>query len=188
MRSSTITLLVIIFVLAASLALTLARFPSITTTPLQPFPHDSAWVEVVPDPTIHIVHAGNHGGLPLISYDTATRTVTTNDTYHALIAWSDHGCTDIVAYNGLECGAYLVRFDDAARKIVYATDVRGIGRLDHSQYWNDVSVYLNRDLVMIVGTESAGAYREIRRLDDGSLILTDQSFNRAWKQNLVEVK
>jgi len=186
MRKIILALLVVVVVLATLLAFSLHK-PVSAPESAQPFPQGTEWTTVVADPGIHIVQ-DEKDTYPVIRYNVTERTVTMSKYLGSAIAWADHGYTNIVVYHPLASGATLIRVDEATKHIVYSTPLYGVGPIDHSQYGNRLSVFMNRDLVMIVGTESAGSYREIRRIADGSLILVNQQFNHAWRQDALRVE
>lgn len=186
MRKIIVALLVVIAVLISLLAFSLHRPVSPPESP-QPFPAGTQWTEVIADPTIRLVHVENYS-YPVMTYNVTERSITMSKNFDAAIAWGDHGYTNIVAYHPLSNGATLVRVEDATKRIVYSTSIYGVGPIDHSQYSNRVSVFTNHDLVMIIGVEGAGNYREIRRIVDGSLVAVDQSFNNGWRRDAIRVE
>ena len=148
--------------------------------PVMAKPAGTEWLVIAHDPLITIKQS-EATGLPLVDYEVGTSTITVWKHFGAAIAWQDQSFVHIVAYSPLSSGAMLVRIDKAAKVVVYAVSLCGIGGIDHSQYHNEVRVFINRDLVKIVGEESGGRYEEIRRLADGSLVHVSQSFS-AFKQ------
>lgn len=186
MRTIIVALVVVIAVLTSLLVFSLYRPESPPESP-QPFPAGTQWTEVVADPSIRLVRVEKYN-YPVMTYNVAERSITMSKNFDAAIAWGDHGYTNIVAYHPLANGATLIRVEDATKRIVYSTPIYGVGPIDHSQYSNRVSVFTNHDLVMIIGVEGAGNYREIRRITDGSLVVVDQHFNDGWRQDSIRVE
>jgi hypothetical protein len=138
-----------------------------------PYPADTKWVQVGMDPTITIHH---NDGMPLVNFDAATSSITIARSFNCVIAWKEGIYVNMVVYNGNSNGAVMIRVIPSETKVVYFTSLVGIGQIEHSQYHNDLDIYLNKDLVMIVGRESSGNYKEIRRIADGSLINVSQEY------------
>ncbi len=59
-------------------------------------------------------------------------------------------------------GCSVVAFDLNAKKQLWKADLKGLGPIDHSKYWNDVRLeVLDGDAIQVFGKESAGRYVEI---------------------------
>lgn len=145
-----------------------------------PHPAQTTWVQVGSDPAITIDRIDGFN-LPAITYAVAAGTITIDRNFQDVIAWKEGVYLNLVAYSPLSTGASLIRIIPAQKRIVYFAAINGIGPIDHSQYHNDIDVYLNEDLVMIVGREGAGSHKEIRRIADGSLINVSQEYNAGFK-------
>lgn len=149
-------------------------------------PASTAWTTIAHDPRI-VVKQSESPDLQQIDYDVSANTLTVRKNFGAVIAWTDGQFTTLVAYSPLSSGATLVRVDCTTKAVVYAVPLQGIGGIDHSQYHNEVRVFVNLDLVKIVGEESGGRYEEIRRLADGSLIHVNQSFAAFHRPGIINV-
>lgn len=151
------------------------------------WPAGTKWVEVVHDATIQIMVSDSPDRMG-IEYDVEKSSLTLKKFFHAAIAWKDNGFVNIVSWGPLSNGAYMTRINEANKSVIYSIRLLGIGPVDHSQYSNSVSVYLNRDLVMTIGREGAGNYNEIRRIKDGSLVYINQNFKGFPQYNILTVK
>ena len=140
-----------------------------------PWSGPANWLEIHSDQSIPINYS-NSNNLPFLEYDCDVGVITKNTFANSVIVWRDGECMMILLYSSVGSGCNLARIDTKNKSIVYFTPLYGIGPVDHSQYKNRVRVYKNDDLIMIVGNESAGNYREIRRIADGSLILVEQKY------------
>ena len=152
-----------------------------------PWPSESNWQEIESDKTIPVKYTESNMW-PMIEFDCKTGTITGTKHSDSIIAWKDEKYLMIVSYGPISSGCNLTRIDTGSNSIVYYARLNGMGPIDHSQYGNRVRVYKNEDLIMIVGDEAAGDYREIRRISNGSLILVNQNFKNFNSPPFINIK
>lgn len=76
----------------------------------------------------------------------------------------------VVAYSRISTGGQLIKVNLEDGKILWRQPLQALGAVSHSQYLNEVQLYLDQDRVMVHGMESGGCYTEARSLIDGALI------------------
>ncbi len=79
---------------------------------------------------------------------------------------------DIVVahYPPISTGATLARLDRTTGAVVWEVPLEGLGPLSHGQYLSEVQLTGGAGRIRVHGRESAGAYVEVRALEDGALI------------------
>jgi len=154
--------------------------PAAPVVSFQPAP--SIWNEIITDKTIVI--DGKIDDYHVFIYDIEKETIHLNKQFRTAIVWKDGDYRNIVCYCPISTGGILTRVNAITKNVIYSIPILGLGPIDHSQYGNDIHLYMNGRVLQIHGDESAGKYDEIRSIDDGKIINISQQYNDAWKPQL----
>lgn len=76
----------------------------------------------------------------------------------------------VVAYSRISSGGQLIAVNLQDGKILWRQHLKALGAVNHSQYMNEVQLYVEQERVIIHGMESGGCYTELRSARDGAFI------------------
>ena len=84
----------------------------------------------------------------------------------------------LVSWCRIANGARAAAYDRQSGALLWSTALEGIGPQDHSKYSNLIQTRVAGELLIVLGRESHGSYREARAIADGALVwsLVEPSF------------
>jgi len=117
---------------------------------------------------------------PTVKYDSHEKIFHINSIWgssHIIWESNDEKFIYLLLWDGIRTGGILAKININQKKAEYFIGLIGLGRIDHSQYHNDIRLFQSKSLIKICGFESYGSYIEIRNIEDGSLINISQKYN-----------
>jgi len=73
-------------------------------------------------------------------------------------------------YNPIRTGCTVVAYDLQERKQLWKTELKGLGPVRHSKYWNKAQITFWEGYLVVYGKEAGGKYLEIINIETGHTI------------------